>query len=171
MPDPIIDPNQLSTFAKDIMKNIRVAFSAQQMMAQRKGPKNAMQQFVDKQAAAKQAGKISRELSNYFRSETFTKKRLPIEEQAEEAGKMKLDPMPKLDVQLPPPPVSGGESSAPPDPRRRNKKPGKPDAKLVPSRFKEDKSRASKTDIGSSKEAPQPGGPKDRGATSWGHSR
>ena len=40
--------------------------------------------------------------------------------------------MPKLDIELPPPPVSGGESSVAPDARR--KKPGKPDAKLVPTR-------------------------------------
>ena len=104
-------------------------------MAQRKGPNNAMQHFFDKEAAQKQAGKISRELSNYFRSETFTKKRLAIEQQAEETGKMKsMDPMPKLDIQMPPPPVSGGESSVAPDPKRKKKKPGKPDAALVPSK-------------------------------------
>ena len=94
-----------------------------------------MQQFVDKEAAQKQAVKISRELSNYFRSETFTKKRLAIEQQAEETGKMKsMDPMPKLDIQMPPAPVSGGESSVAPDPRRKKKKTGKPEAALVPSR-------------------------------------
>ena len=77
MPDPIIDPNQLSTFAKDIMKTIRVALSAEEMMQQRKGPKNAMQQFFDKEAAKEQAGKISRELSNYFRFKNFTEKKTP----------------------------------------------------------------------------------------------
>ena len=35
---------------------------------------------------------------------------------------------------MPPPPVSGGESSVAPDPRRKRKKPGKPDAALVPSK-------------------------------------
>ena len=35
---------------------------------------------------------------------------------------------------MPPPPVSGGESSVAPDPKRKKKKPGKPDAALVPSR-------------------------------------
>ena len=45
-----------------------------------------------------------------------------------------MDPMPKLDIQMPPPPVSGGESSVAPDPKRKKKKPGKPDAALVPSK-------------------------------------
>ena len=135
LPDPAIDPNQLSTFAKDIMKNIRVAFSAQEMMTQRKGPKSTMQQFFDKGAAEK--GKMSRELSNYFRSKTFTEKRLAIEQQAAETGKMKLDP------QDPPPPVSGGESSVAPEPKRK-KKPGKPDAKLIPSRSRFDKTELRK---------------------------
>ena len=128
LPDPAIDPNQLSTFAKDIMKNIRVAFSAQEMMTQRKGPKSTMQQFFDKGAAEK--GKMSRELSNYFRSKTFTEKRLAIEQQAAETGKMKLEP------QDPPPPVSGGESSVAPE--KRKKKIGKPDAKLVPRQVRVD---------------------------------
>ena len=109
-----------------------MATNAEEMMARRKGPKQAI---FDKEAAKETAGKISRELSNYFRFETLTKKRLQIEDQAEETGKMKsMDPMPKLDIQMPPAPVSGGESSVAPDPRRKKKKPGKPDAALVPSR-------------------------------------
>ena len=113
------------------MKQLRVTLSAEELMQQRKAPKQATQQFFDKEAAKEQAGKISRELSNFFRFKNFTEKRLAIEEQAEEASTMKLDPMPKLDPPVPPAPVSGGESSVAPDPRRKKKKPGKPDARLV----------------------------------------
>ena len=139
MPDPVVDPSQLSSYAKDIMRSVRVAMSASDLMRERfagpKNPKNAMEQFFSKQTANKQAGKISRELSNYFRSETFSQKRLAIEQQAQEMSK------PKLEAPQPDPPISGGESSVL-EPKKKGKL-GKPDAiKVVAStRHVKDKAR------------------------------
>ena len=58
-----------------------------------------------RQRASKQGASIFKELTNYFRSQNFDSKRLAIEEQASELGKVRVQ------TPEPPPIVLGGEGS------------------------------------------------------------
>ena len=100
-----VAPEILSNFAKSLMHHVKPFLSMEHWADERKknAPRNLSKILED---ASKRRGSGVKTLSKFYRSEEFTRKRLPIEEQ-NVAFKHKIEQQPD------PPPVSGGESSAP----------------------------------------------------------
>ena len=83
----MFDPKMLSSCAKTLMKHVKMAHSAEDLILQRlSGPKNRRNITDPTERAPSRGADILKALTKYFRNEKYTARRLAIEEQASELG-------------------------------------------------------------------------------------